>query len=131
MVARTKEQIVTDCEKRMAELEKEAYDRIARQKEFDENPINAYPCSSCRFFRVSIKDNKSYCKEPLIMGFVKGGVPIPNSGLYPNTEQAWVFPKLCGPEKALWQEAKQVQTWTATHAIVLSLLVIAICLWIK
>jgi hypothetical protein len=99
---RTREQIVADCEKRFEELR-------AEKERRDGDPRHIHPCATCRWAKGDYKPE--LCTEPLVKGF---GEPHAfrqyaiSAEEYMRTWQdgegrIWNFPKLCGPEKALWQ----------------------------
>ncbi|MGL5736199.1 MAG: hypothetical protein ACRCYS_15145 [Beijerinckiaceae bacterium] len=82
---RTQEQIVAQCEARMAELEQTAA-----------SPQMKFPCATCRW---ADKFKAAWCHHPLVKGFGEEfHMGMDRSGL-PHKR----YPPLCGPEKALWE----------------------------
>lgn len=111
---RTREQIVADCEKRFAELR-------AEKERRDNDPRLRTPCASCRFATMTANAHLIdwYCHEPLVVGFGKehhvgtawrSSFPVQ---VWKDTAgNRWDFPRLCGPEKALWQpKTPKLATW--------------------
>ena len=80
---RTREQVIAECEARMAELQAEA-----------QTTKRLKPCRRCVHHSVYL-DSWTSCHHPLVVGF---GQPVESTA---NQEPKV---RLCGPEKALWVE---------------------------
>lgn len=106
---RSREQIIADCEARFQELQAEKERRDADRR-------ITHPCTTCRFIT---KGYSRKCVEPLVKGFGDGhtlkGFHLPAEQwveLWKDDEgDRWDFPKLCGPEKALWQPIERKTCW--------------------
>lgn len=89
MTGRTQDEIVAQCEARMAELEREAEAwKVLEQ----------FGCASCEHMtkrRYMWVVTEMACQHPLVVGF---GKPL----IVPFDEHR--VPRLCGPEKALWEQ---------------------------
>ena len=77
--ARTREQILAECQARYAEMEREAA-----------MPERQFPCSTCTY------GGGTRCRNPLIIGIERKSVAV-----WDQTHP--LEARLCGPEKALWE----------------------------
>lgn len=94
---RTQDEIVSQCEARVRELEAQAEDKRARTTPDPEKPF----CSTCKWLEGATSGfhfNYSRCHEPLIKGF--GEAPYIYDARDGSGRRDCA---LCGPEKALWQ----------------------------
>lgn len=104
-MTRTRDQIIQDCEDELERLRHKAELRRV-------DPLYTHPCTTCRFFKGQEDSLLGWdyrlCTEPLVQGFgqphqMYHSLEGPRTGWQDDAGRTWVFPKLCGPEKALWR----------------------------
>lgn len=88
---RTQAEIVAQLEARYAQMEAEL-----------ESPAMKWPCATCRW---ADKFEAAWCHQPLVRGL---GEKV-HMGMG-ATDRGKIIPRLCGPEKALWEPRRGLVT---------------------